>query len=203
MAVAEGAAAGLREPEHRVVGSSDEVVLEMGEAAREGEPGDAGRDVHREVERDEAGSAARQVGTVDGGASGRGACWLMVLLKAAGVRLSGAAAGRERSELALDWGTPAAYSVLMSQHAPPSRRPGQRRRARPRSWSRSPAAGRSIPDDGRRAAGGGSRVTGRRVGVVALPIPIRSRCQPPAARPPSPSLTSRPCTVPTAPLRAF
>ena len=51
MAVAEGAAAGLREPEHRVVGSSDEVVLEVGEAAREGEPGNAGRDVHREVER--------------------------------------------------------------------------------------------------------------------------------------------------------
>ena len=72
MAVTEGAAAGLRQPEHRVVGSSDQVVLEVGEAAREGELGDAGRDVHREVERDEAGSAARQVLTVDHGASGRG-----------------------------------------------------------------------------------------------------------------------------------
>ena len=111
MAVAEGAAAGLRQPEHRVVGSSDEVVLEVGEAARQGELGDAGREVHREVERDEAGSAARQVGTVDRGASGRGACWLMVVLKAAGVRLSGAAAGRERSEPALDWRTPAAYRL--------------------------------------------------------------------------------------------
>ena len=118
MAVAEGAAAGLREPEHRVVGSSGQVVLEVGEAAREGELGDAGRDVHREVERDEAGAAARQVGTVDGGASGRGACWLMVVLEAAGVRLSRAAAGRERSELALDRRMPVAYSVLMSQHAP-------------------------------------------------------------------------------------
>jgi len=66
--------------------------------------------VHREVERDEAGAAARQVGTVDGGASGRGACWLMVVLRAAGVRLSRAAAGRERSELALDRRTLAAYS---------------------------------------------------------------------------------------------
>jgi hypothetical protein len=58
--------------------------------------------VHCELERDEAGSAARLVGTVDGGASGRGACWLMVVLEVAGVRLSRAAAGRERSELALD-----------------------------------------------------------------------------------------------------
>jgi hypothetical protein len=101
-AVAEGAAAGLRKPEHRVVGSADQVVLEVGESAREGELGDAGGDAHRELERDEAGAAARQVGTVDGGASGRGACWLMVVLEAAGVRLSRAAAGRERSELALD-----------------------------------------------------------------------------------------------------
>ena len=34
-AVAEGAPAGLLQPEHRVVGSSGQVVLEVGEAARE------------------------------------------------------------------------------------------------------------------------------------------------------------------------
>jgi|GEM_PF-6837141 len=76
MAVAEGATAGFRQPEHRVVGCSDQVVPEVGDAAREGELGDAGRDVHRELERDEAGAASRQVGTVDRGASGRG--WMTV-----------------------------------------------------------------------------------------------------------------------------
>jgi|GEM_PF-3941704 len=44
-----------------------------------------------------------------------------------------------------------------------------------------PAAGRPIPDDGRRAAGGRSRGTGSRAGVVALPVP------PPAVRTPNPN----------------
>gem|GEM_PF-4857898 len=128
----------------------------MSEAAREGKLGGAGRDVHREMERDEAGAAPRQVGAVDGGASGRGACWLMVVLEAAGVRLSRAAAGRERSELALDWRMLAAYPVLMSQHAPrpdgPDTTPPP---PPPPILTPPPAACRPIPDDGRRAAGDG------------------------------------------------
>jgi len=48
-----------------------------------------------------------------------------------------------------------------------------------------PAAGRPIPDDGRRAAGGGSRVTGNRVGVVALPAAILVLVPPSAAPAPT------------------
>ena len=55
-----------------------------------------------------------------GGLDGR-VCWLMSFPKAASGWLSGAAAGRERSEPALDSQTLAAYPQLMSQHIPPSR----------------------------------------------------------------------------------
>ena len=110
----------------------------------------------------------------------------MVVLKAAGVRLSRAAAGRERSELALDRRMSVAYPVLMSQHAPRPDAPDTSPRPPP-IMALLPAAGRPIPDDGRRA-GGGSRVTGSGVGIVALPIPVPILVPPPAA--------SRPHAVP-------
>gem|GEM_PF-6965944 len=104
----------------------------------------------------------------------------MVVLEAAGVRLSRAAAGRERSELALDRRMPAAYPVLMSQHAP---RPDA-----PDSGMLAPDPGpapRCLPPAARsRMTGGGVRVTGSGVGVVALPAPLP--VPPPAARTPNP-----------------
>jgi len=114
---------------------------------------------------------------------GDGACWLMVVLKAAGVRLSRAAAGRERSELALDRRMPAAYSVLMSQHAPRPDAPVVRMHPPP-ILTPPPVACRPIPDDGRRTAGGWTRVTGSGAGIVALPAPVP--VPGPAARRPHP-----------------
>jgi len=56
-----------------------------------------------------------------------------------------------------------------------------------------PAAGRPIPDDGPRAAGGGARATGSGFGVVVLPAPIP--VPPPAAGRPIPEPEPRINTV--------
>ena len=82
----------------------------MGDSAGEVELGQVGCDVHREVESEERARPRGRLGRLTVERLGGGACWLMVVLKAAGVRLSRAAAGRERSELALDRRMPAAYS---------------------------------------------------------------------------------------------
>jgi len=58
----------------------------------------------------------------------------------------------------------------MSQHAPRPDAPDTSPRPQPILFPL-PAAGRPIPDDGRRAAGDRARVTGSGVGVVALPAP--------------------------------
>ena len=75
-----------------------------------------------------------------------------------------------------------AYPVLISQHAPPSQRPGHRRCRD----TRSPPPATRNPDDWPRAAGGGSRVTGRGSRVVALPAPIPNPL--PAAGRPHPGI---------------